>query len=116
MNSHTFAPRRLLIAGCGSIGKRHMKNLCTLGEFDMIAFDPEPARRAEVKAMFGIETVDSLSCALKRKPEMCVIAAPTALHMPIAIQAARKGCHLFIEKPLSHSPEQIASLLELIKQ
>ena len=56
-----------------------------------------------------------LEHALTRKPEAAFICNPTSLHIPAAIQAARAGCHLFIEKPLSHNLEQVDELISLVE-
>ncbi len=109
-------PRRFLIVGCGSIGKRHIGNLQALGVTDMIAFDPRPDRRSEVSESFHIPVVERLEDAWPLQPEVAVIATPTVLHIPSAIEAARRGCHLFIEKPLSDSLEGVEHLLELARQ
>ena len=96
---------RFLVVGCGSIGKRHIENLLALGANEIIAFDPQAVRREEVAASMGVVTVDSLSAAWGLGPQVCVIAAPSSLHVALALDAARHGCHLFIEKPLSHTWE-----------
>ena len=107
---------RFLIIGCGSIGQRHVKNLLALGVNDIIAFDPEPMRREAVASTMKVVTVEDLSAAWRLGPQVCVIAAPSSLHIPIALDAARRGCHLFIEKPLSHTWEGVQALLELARQ
>jgi len=54
--------------------------------------------------------------ALARNPDLAIICNPTSLHIPVALAAAKAGCHLFIEKPLSHSLEWCDKLLELVQQ
>jgi predicted dehydrogenase len=51
-----------------------------------------------------------LQAALAQHPEAVIISNPTALHLDIAIPAARAGCHLFLEKPISHSLERVDEL------
>lgn len=92
---------RILVIGCGSIGQRHIGNLLALGVTNLLAFDPRPDRRREAEARFGIETVEDLPRAWAADPEVALIAAPTSLHVQLALEAAEHGCHLFIEKPLS---------------
>lgn len=107
---------RFLVVGCGSIGKRHIGNLIGLGVRDIIAFDTQTSRREEVKERFGVTVLNSLEEAWKHKPNAAVITVPTSLHVPLALQAARYGCHLFIEKPLSHTMEGIDKLLREVKE
>lgn len=111
-----FAPtkRRFLVIGCGSIGKRHIDNLRHLGANDIIAFDTQATRAAEVAAAHGVETVASLEAAWEQRPDVCLITAPTSLHLALARQSAEHGCHLFIEKPLSHSWQGVEELLGVV--
>jgi predicted dehydrogenase len=51
---------------------------------------------------------------LATKPNVAVISTPTAYHLQVAIPAAKAGCNLFIEKPLSHSWDGVEELCSLI--
>ena len=113
-NNSEATKRRFLVLGCGSIGKRPIENLRRLGINDIIAFDTQAARAAEVAAGYGIRTVTSLAAAWQQRPDVCLITAPTSLHLALARQAAEQGCHLFIEKPLSHSWHGVEELLAII--
>lgn len=108
---------RFLIIGGGSIGKRHMKNLLTLQAGEIFAYDPRPDRRAEITQELGIPTVDSLEKGWEQKPTVAFITTPTSLHIPPALEAAKHGCHLFIEKPLSNQQnEELKELLNIVKK
>ncbi len=107
---------RILVIGCGSIGKRHIENLTALGAGELLAFDERPDRRQEVRSRFGIETLERLDDAWPRHPDAAVIATPTSLHVPLALDAADHGCHLFIEKPLSHTLDRVDQLLNTVRE
>ena len=113
-NRRESTQRRFLVLGCGSIGMRHIENLRRLGVSDIVAFDTQAARAAKATAAHGVATVASLDAAWARRPEVCLITAPTSVHLELALQAAAQGCHLFIEKPLSHSWQGVAELLDLV--
>ena len=109
--------RRFLVIGCGSIGKRHIRNLISLGidgVNDIIAFDLDPARREEVEKKLGIATAQTIAAAWASRPEVCLITAPTAFHLTLARQAAERNCHLFIEKPLSHNWAGVEQLMSTV--
>jgi predicted dehydrogenase len=108
--------QRFVVIGCGSIGKRHMKNLRALGAREILGFDMRADRRAEVEALLGIETVERLDDAWTREPDAIVIATPTALHLPLALDAAERGVHLFIEKPLANAWDGVERLIALARQ
>ena len=100
---------KIAIAGLGSIGRRHLKNLLALGEKDVVLYRSKLSTLPdhELKG-FPVET--NIDALLGHKPEAIIISNPTALHLDIAIPAAEAGCHLFIEKPVSHSFERISDL------
>jgi predicted dehydrogenase len=95
----------LLIAGVGSIGRRHLENLTQLGQDEIVLF-----RTRESRDEAQARVVNDLESALALKPKAVLVCNPTAFHMKVALLAARAGCHLFIEKPLSDTMEDIAEL------
>src|SRR5262249_5827261 len=107
---------RFLVVGCGSIGKRHIKNLLSLEAGEILAFDVRADRRDEIRGETSVTVFDDLGAALRAEPTVAVIATPTSLHVPIALQAAKHNCHLFIEKPLSHSMKDVNRLVEEVDQ
>ena len=64
----------------------------------------------------GIRSYYDLEEALSQKPDVVFITNPTAFHMPVALAAAEHGCHLFIEKPVSHTLEGCETLASLVRQ
>ena len=108
--------RRFLVIGCGSIGKRHIKNLLSLEEKNVLAFDVRPDRRHEIKSHLGVDVVDDLEAAWSIHPDVAVITVPTSMHIPLAITTAEHGCHMFIEKPLSHNLNGLEGLLDAVKR
>jgi predicted dehydrogenase len=109
-------PWRFAVAGCGSIGKRHIKNLLALEAGEVLAFDVQAERRHEVGATPGVETLASIEDVWAREPDVLLIAVPTAMHMALALAAAERGIHLFIEKPLASSWDGVERLLELVRE
>src|SRR5882724_12173958 len=98
---------KIAILGCGSIGRRHLRNLQALGQTNLVAFDPVPQAREQVAAEMGINVYATTAELWQQNPDVALITAPSNLHIPLALEAVRSGCHIFVEKPLSHSLEQI---------
>jgi predicted dehydrogenase len=46
----------------------------------------------------------------KGKPDLIIIATPPASHVPLAIDALRAGCHVFLEKPIAPSLAEARTL------
>lgn len=107
---------KVLVIGCGSIGRRHLKNLISLGIRDLLVFDIDERRLAEIRRDHPhVMTASRLGALFKEKPDAAIIAVPTALHILYATQAAKAGCHLFIEKPLSHDADGLTGLKHLAR-
>jgi predicted dehydrogenase len=104
---------KFLIAGFGSIGRRHLRNLRALGEQDILLYRTGHSTLADDE-LAGLTVETSLAAALAHQPEAVIVANPTALHLEVAIPAAEAGCHLFLEKPISHSLERVADLQQAV--
>jgi predicted dehydrogenase len=101
---------KFLIAGLGSIGRRHLRNLVALGEKDIVLLRSHHATLPD-EELAGYPVESDLAEALKKhRPEAVVVSNPTALHLNVAIPAAEAGCHILLEKPVSHSLERLDSL------
>lgn len=106
---------KLLIAGLGSIGRRHLRNLQVLGHQDVILYHTGCSTLPEDE-LVGIPTETDLAAALAHRPQAAIITNPTSLHVETALACAQAGCHLFIEKPLSQTLEGCAELKAIVKQ
>jgi len=98
-----------LICGLGSIGRRHLSNLVALGERDIVLYRTGQSTRPDDEAS-GFPVEKDLAAALGRKPDAVIVSNPTALHLDVAIPAALAGCHLLIEKPVSHNLDRVGEL------
>ena len=98
----------ILIAGFGSIGRRHFRNLRELGceRFVFLRTRRGSIDDEEIAAWPSVQTIEE---ALAHRPSMAVIANPSALHLPVAMAAAEAGCSLFIEKPVSDTLRPLRS-------
>src|SRR5512146_3428906 len=98
---------KLLIAGLGSIGRRHFRNLIALGEKDIVLLRTRKATLPDDELTgYPVET-DLKEALQKHKPEAVIVANPTSMHMDVAIPAVEAGCHILLEKPVSHSLERL---------
>ena len=118
---------KFLFAGLGSIGQRHLRNLRTLmgGDCEVLAYrargrDQVLTDRMQLESgtslasKYGVQEFTDLGDALSQEPDVAFITNPTRFHIPVAIEAARAGCHLFIEKPLSDSESGLTELQDTV--
>lgn len=107
---------RVLIVGCGSIGRRHARVLSSLGVRRLALCDPSEAGRESLKAeLGGVETYSDYQAALATRPEAVFICTPTSLHVPMAVAALEAGAHVMMEKPLSNTLEGTERLRAVIR-
>ncbi len=105
------ASKRILVIGVGSIGERHVRCFQRTGCASVSIVETNPVLRAEVAARYGIaEAFDGLEAAWAGNYDAAVLCTPAHLHVPLAIQCARRGLHLLIEKPLAVGLERIDEL------
>ncbi len=106
---------RILVVGTGSIGRRHISNLSSLG-VEVSAFSYRAANAVPIEPEAGVQIHTDLERAFEEDFTAVVIANRTDLHMDVALRAARGGKHLFIEKPLAVSLEYSDELVRLVKE
>jgi predicted dehydrogenase len=104
---------RTLVVGAGSIGTRHLHNLRALEVSPLAVVEVDAPRRQELERT-GVECFATLEQGLAWKPDAVFLTTPTQFHVEQALQAARAGCHLFVEKPLSHSVAGCQELCESV--
>ena len=94
--------KKVLILGCGSIGKRHARALNCLGVNNISFCDTDKSKLEEIsKEIKPTAVYLSYDEALNQKFDAVFICTPPALHVNQALKAIRSDCDVFIEKPLS---------------
>ena len=117
----------ILVVGAGSIGKRHLANLVTLGVQELAVADPrkdrlqealDRVRSLQVAQATKLTPLSSHQEALdQRLPiKAVVIATPPRYHPEAIGNALEMGCPILCEKPLACDDGEWGSLAELIGQ
>lgn len=119
---------KLLVVGLGAIGQRHVRNIRALlgGQVEILAHRVrklshvitdglEIEAGTTIEQKYGIQTFAELDLALAQMPDAVLVCNPSSLHLQTAWAAAKAGCHLFVEKPLSHTYEGVDALIELVE-
>ncbi len=104
---------KIIIVGLGSIGQRHVKLLkAHYPSYELCAFRHTQGKPNDL----GIPEVYTWQEVDRQKPDVAFICGPTHQHIAVALECARRGMHLFIEKPLSDRLEGLDELQVLIHQ
>lgn len=101
----------VLVCGGGSIGRRHIRNLLQLG-VNVIGWRERAENATEMAREFGIQTMFNLNEAIAAARAV-VVATATDRHMEQALKVVRAGKPLFLEKPVSHSQDDVGELVAL---
>ena len=103
---------KALVIGLGSIGIRHLNNLHALGVSQLSALRRRNSPlRGEIPG--SVKLFSDYDEVLMNPPDIVVIANPTSMHLPYAKKALEAGCHVYLEKPVSHNLDGVDGLLEL---
>lgn len=103
---------RFGVAGAGSLGVHHTRIARDLPGVEFKGFfDPDPARTKAVSGDLGVPAMGSLE-ELLVEVDALIIASPTTTHRDVAVAAASRGVHVFIEKPIASSLEEADEILE----
>ena len=87
---------RLLLAGLGAIGARHLHHIRADPDLALVGVvDPDPSFDPGVPVFPNLTAADVAADGI-------VVATPTATHAPLSIEAARRGWHVLVEKPVAH--------------
>lgn len=101
----------ILIAGLGSIGRRHLALVREALPQARVVVLRRPGSSAAEGLGPGIEITHDLSDALATGIDAAIIANPASLHLETALPLAKAGVHLLIEKPVSNNADGIGDVI-----
>lgn len=90
------------IVGCGRIGRRHAAVYAAAGHRVQAVADPiESARLPFVEAYRARQYLDPVEMIEGERLDVVSICSPPAIRLEPTLAAARRGCHIFCEKPMA---------------
>jgi predicted dehydrogenase len=100
-------PVRLGVVGVGIVGFNHARVLADLANVELVGVaDPDRSQAMRVGKALGCEAVASHKNLIDLGVDAVIVAAPTHLHHPIAIDCIGAGLHVLVEKPIAPSVEE----------
>lgn len=101
--------------GAGHLGKFHVQQWKEIAGASLVGFyDPLNDVAEAVADEHGVHRYETAEDLL-RAVDAVDIVTPTPAHHPLAVQAARAGKHLFIEKPLAQTLDEAKEIVELVE-
>ena len=107
---------RFLVAGTGSIGTRHARNLLALGH-EVSGWDASARRLDETRGTVpGFVAATGMEAGLAERPDAVLVCTPPASHMTLAKLAIDAGSHVFVEKPVARTADEVPVVLDAAKR
>ena len=107
----------VVIVGAGDMGAKHAQNWHTAGAKVIAVCDPDIERAKQAADPVGADAIADYKSLLS-SPDVhaASVCTPTFLHTPIAIDFAKLGKHVLIEKPIALTLEQALSIKEVSEE
>jgi len=104
------------VLGAGHLGKIHLRLLQQSEKYELVGFfDPFKENAEKVSKEFGYKLFDSID-DLIAAVDVVDIVTPTLSHFECAKIAIEKGCHIFIEKPITKTVLEAEAIKTLASQ
>ena len=98
---------KLLLAGTGLIGERHLKHILDHPDLTLVGIiDPVVENRTTPYAP-GFAKLSDVNV----DADGIVLATPTDTHAPLTLQALELGLHVLVEKPVAASLAQADEMI-----
>ncbi|OGO95750.1 MAG: hypothetical protein A3F41_06115 [Coxiella sp. RIFCSPHIGHO2_12_FULL_44_14] len=105
---------KLLVVGCGSIGKRHAENAARYAEVGI--YDQNRSAVLDIAEKIRSPVFPTWEAALAWRPDGVIISTPHHTHVTFAQEAVMSGAHVLVEKPISHTLASVPSLIQCARQ
>ncbi|MGY0407583.1 MAG: Gfo/Idh/MocA family protein [Polaribacter sp.] len=104
------------VLGAGHLGKIHLRLLQESKKYELIGFyDPFTKNADEITKEFEYKSFNSIE-ELIAAVDVVDIVTPTLSHFECAKMAIEKGCHIFIEKPITKTLLEAEAIKTLASQ
>ena len=104
------------VFGVGHLGKFHLNNWKEIEGVKLVGFfDPNNDNAKEVTEQYGLKRYmdeDKLMDAC----DIIDVITPTNQHYEICMKAIRKGKHVFVEKPITHTLQEGKDLVNMVRE
>jgi predicted dehydrogenase len=104
------------VVGVGAWGEKHARVYASIPEATLVGVhDPDAGRAGETAARHGCKAFPTLESLLDAC-EAVSIAVPTRAHRAVLEQAAARGRHALVEKPIAPTVEDADAMIEAARR
>jgi predicted dehydrogenase len=111
---HKGRKLRVAIIGCGGISEMHLRILGKFPDVEIVAgVDTNPQRLNVMEEKFAIARLfkDWKKMLKEVGPDAVSICTPNGVHAAPAIDAAKAGCHVIVEKPMAMNAGECVKMI-----
>ncbi len=99
------------VVGVGHLGKFHVEQYLNITNSDLVGiFDVDEKKCHVVGERFKVKCFPDLDSLLDVCDAISIVT-PTISHSAVSLRALEHNCHLFIEKPITHTVEDAHTIL-----
>ena len=103
-NLASHARLRIGVVGVGVMGSNHARVLADMAGVTLVGVaDPDRKQREMVAGALGCAAFPHVEDLLAEGVDAVTIAAPTHLHLELAVGCIKRGAHVLVEKPIAPS-------------
>lgn len=109
---------RAAVIGVGMMGRNHARVYAQMENAALVAAaDPDATALEPIARTYKVRVyTDYIEMLDAEKPDLVSIAVPTRLHCEVAVEAMKKGIHVFLEKPISANLEEGQEIVDCAKR
>lgn len=112
--NHTRQTLRIALIGCGQIADAHLQQITQLPRTRVVAVcDAYRDLADQAAARFDVPSAyDDFGRMLdETRPDVVHVTTPAQTHHQLAVELLRRGCHVYVEKPLALNVAQADEIL-----
>ncbi len=104
------------VFGVGHLGKFHLNSWKEIPGVEIVGFfDPSDEQSKLVEEQYQLKRFSDPASLIQAADAIDIIA-PTDYHFDLCEEAIRAGKHVFVEKPITETPEQARTLVKLAQE
>jgi predicted dehydrogenase len=104
------------VVGVGALGQHHARVYASMPDVSLVGVvDVRPGRAEEIAGPFRTQAFQKYQ-DLFGKVDAVSIATPTTLHAEIGAQFLKRGVHVLVEKPITHTLKDADLLINAAKE
>ncbi len=104
---------RIAILGCGKVAHLHAKAIGNLTNAQLVAvWSRTPESAEKFAAVYGVKPYRDIQTMIREASiNLAIICNPHLFHRDAAVEAARAGAHVLVEKPLAATLEHCDTII-----